>query len=277
MNKEILRKLQLTQLEIAKEIKRVCEQNSIRYWIDSGTLLGAVRHKGFIPWDDDMDMGMMRSDYEKFIRIAPECLSEKYELVYWENNEFYPHQFAKVVKRGTIYQEEAHLKHWNNGIFVDIFPYDVYPNIEKLRKKQGFYLTMLRGIIRVKCGHSTWYADGKFHLKRWITNLPYRFFSIFHTKQYFIKKYNYYATMYDTEKQIKNFFPQGISKYGKWIIPADVFEEYSKEKFEDTEFSIPKGYDIYLKCAYGDYMQLPPDTERENRHSLKKLDFGDEY
>ena len=74
MEQELLRRVQLTLLEIAVEIKRVCEENDIRYFLSDGTLLGAVRHQGFIPWDDDMDMGMLRADYEKFCRIAPKAL-----------------------------------------------------------------------------------------------------------------------------------------------------------------------------------------------------------
>lgn len=96
MDKEVLRKAQMVQLEIAKEIKRICEENGIRYWLDGGTLIGAIRHNGFIPWDDDLDLGMLREDYEKFLVIAPLKLQKEYELLTWENNQKYPHAFAKV-------------------------------------------------------------------------------------------------------------------------------------------------------------------------------------
>ena len=105
MEQEILRKVQMTQLEIAKEIRRVCEENNIRYFLADGTFLGAVRHQGFIPWDDDMDLAMPRADYERFCRIAPEKLDPKYCLQTWYSDPNYALPFGKVVKRNTVYLE----------------------------------------------------------------------------------------------------------------------------------------------------------------------------
>ena len=105
MERELLRKVQLTQLEIAKEIRRVCEENDIPYFLTCGTLLGAVRHQGFIPWDDDMDVGMLRENYEKFCRIAPEKLKPEYCWQSWYTDPNYALPFGKVRKRGTLYLE----------------------------------------------------------------------------------------------------------------------------------------------------------------------------
>lgn len=274
MDKKTLRKAQLVQLEIAKEIKRVCEENGIQYFLDSGSLLGAVRHKGFIPWDDDMDLGMLRKEYERFLQIAPTALNEKYELVEWKTESKYPYPFAKVMRKGTIYQEEAHNDFSKCGIFVDIFPYDrLCPNQkqnEKYRKK----LILYRGMIRAKCHHRTWTMHNHFYFGRWLKNLPYYLLAIFYKKEKLIENYEKIATIHN-EQPFERFYVQGGGNYLTWQIPRECLENLSELTFEGNVFSVPENYDLYLKTAYGDYMQLPPEHKRENIHSIIKIDFGD--
>ena len=132
MDKETLRKVQLAQLEIAKEFKRICDENQLQYFMDSGTLLGAVRHKGFIPWDDDMDFGMMRDQYEKFLSVAPDILGEKFFIQTWSSDENYPYAFCKIGKKDTVYRESVSQKSkMHHELYIDIFPYDVYPEESK--------------------------------------------------------------------------------------------------------------------------------------------------
>ena len=128
-----LKKLHKVEIEILDEIVRICKKHNIKYSLFAGTMLGAVRHAGFIPWDDDIDVGMLRSDYEKFIKIAHEELDSKFSLDCFEYNKKYHLGFAKIKKNGTIFDEEAsHHMDNHKGIFVDVFPVDnVYDNIKR--------------------------------------------------------------------------------------------------------------------------------------------------
>ena len=106
MDDVMLRNVQLIQLEIAKEVKRICEQNNISYFMDGGTLLGAVRHKGFIPWDDDLDFGFTRDNYEKFIATAKKNLSSEFFLQTWDSDREYGYAFCKNTKEGNNLSRE---------------------------------------------------------------------------------------------------------------------------------------------------------------------------
>lgn len=269
MDRITLRKVQLAQLEIAEEIKRVCDENNIRYFLDSGTLLGAVRHQGFIPWDDDMDVGMIREEYDKFIAIAPEKLGPDFMLQTWETDPGYGLPFAKVQRKGTIYLEEnVESANCAHGLYVDIFPYDVYP--EGGDAKQGKTLDFLKVLIRAKCGYRMRNVHSNRNYKKIVAYQTMRIASHAVSKEKLIKTYDEYARKHNGESGTY-FFPQGISHYGKWLIPMDAVIETTELPFEGVQFSVPKGYHEYLSHAYGDYMQLPPEDQRENRHGIIQL------
>lgn len=276
MDCNTLRKVQLVQLEIVKEIKRVCEKEQINYFLDSGTLLGAVRHGGFIPWDDDLDVGMLREEYEHFLTVAAQELRDEYELVEWKKDNGYPHQFCKVIKKGTVYLEEKAMDgEGKNGIYVDVFPYDAYPENKFLQKQQGLMIMSYRAIIRAKCHYKTWIKYGKRDWIRWLKNLPFRGIALFFSKKSLINRYEKIAVRYNSCPS-SMYFPQGISKYGKWLIPRECFEKFTVMMFEDELFQVPGLYDTYLKHVYGDYMKLPPESERGNRHGIIEVSFGKE-
>ena len=122
-----LRKLQNIILYIAKEIKRVCDKNTIDYTIIGGTLIGAVRHKGFIPWDDDMDFVMTRHNYERFLEACEVDLQEQFEVVNWRSNSNYGNGFTKIMLKGTEAIEEGKENvQYPRCIFVDVFPFVTY-------------------------------------------------------------------------------------------------------------------------------------------------------
>ena len=160
MDKDSLRRLQLTQLEMLKDIKKVCDKHGIRYFLSSGTLLGAVRHKGFIPWDDDLDLDMFRSDYEKFLNIAQKELGKQYFVQDWDTDNCYGFPFAKVLKEGTMLQEAVtEGTGVRDGIFIDIFPLDFCGDKLKMKKEMRAYLFWTK-ILLMKSGYKIWKATG---------------------------------------------------------------------------------------------------------------------
>lgn len=272
MDKEILRHVQLTQLEILKEIKRVCIENDITYWLTYGTLLGAVRHKGFIPWDDDLDIGMLRSDYEKFLKIATEKLNPSFILQTWELDKYYQLPFAKVRKSGTVYTEyQFRNSKALNGIYVDIFPYDNYGD----NLMQGFQLKLIKLMMLSKCGIKSWKELGHFNIKKYITHIPSRLLSHFFTRKKLIAVYKKNATKYNG-KVCDCYFSQGFDKYTTTsVIPHYILEHFQEIIFEDDSFTVPVEYDKFLKINYGDYMKLPSEEKRENRHEIIEVKFYD--
>lgn len=273
MEKELLRRVQLVQLEIAMEIKRVCDENGIRYFIDSGSLLGATRHKGFIPWDDDMDFGMLADEYEKFLRIAPEKLGSNYALQSWDTDQGYPFAFCKVLKLGTEFVEDVFENaNKRNELYVDVFPYYPFPTDEGLQKKQKRGVQTYKHILMVQSGMTPWTrpdgAMGK--AKVWAMYAPFILMSKFVSRETAKKKYLEILNL-SKGKESKGYFPAGTSKYGRWVIPPNCFTSYVELQFEDTTFSAPVDYKTYLTSAYGDYMQLPPEDQRENRHRIVRI------
>mgnify|MGYP002677881867 FL=1 len=269
MNKDLLRKVQLVQLEIACEIKRVCEENQISFFLDAGTLIGAVRHQGFIPWDDDLDIGMLRKDYNRFVEIAPKALNEEYVWQSWTNDEHYALPFGKVRKRNTLYLEEKtqHLQH--NGFYVDVFPFDYAPVDEGERKKLLKKRMDLSRCILIKENYKPWVENGKINWKKKAGYLWYQVIASRYSKSALVQEYeNAVAEVAPSEWVYEQFGDSHIHYYRlEWL------KETAKKIFENSEFPIPIGTDKFLREEYGDYMQLPPEEERENRHGIVRVEF----
>lgn len=271
MERELLRKVQLVQLEIAKEVKRVCEENDIRYFLCCGTLIGTIRHKGFIPWDDDLDIGMLRPEYEKFCRIAPQKLRAEYCFQNWYSEPNYALPFGKVMRRNTLYLESkktADLR--ENGIYVDIFPFDYLPEEMGARMAHTNRMMQLFRTKLMKCGYRPWMDCEKIIWKKRIGYLFYQAKALSADSRRLTEQFDALAKAPGQTGVLTR--QDGISN--REFYQADWFAELVTAPFEGESFAIPKAYHEILTAQYGDYMQPPPEDQRENRHQIYRVELG---
>lgn len=261
--------LRRAQLMIAREIKRICEKYNINYFLDSGSMLGAVRHGGFIPWDDDMDIGMPKEDYKKFLEVAQQELGDKYFVDNYNTNDENSIVFTKIRLVGTKYIEKIGNKNnKHNEIFVDIFSYYYISDNRWIRKFEGLKMQIYSHMLLIKGGYKVW--KGKSVLKH-IKFMPIQVCAIFFSKKSIRNKIE---KLYDKYSETAWLGERSGITYGYWWMPNDVFDEYIDVSFENEIFKIPKKYEEFLKIAYGDYMKLPPESERIT-HEVEEIDFGE--
>ena len=259
MKKIEVEDLKRIQLEILDYLHAFCMKNNIKYWIDSGTLLGAVRHKGYIPWDDDIDVGMLREDYDRFLKEFNES-NERYKCYSIENNPDFLYPFAKVLDTDTILYEPDE-KGEKLSVNIDVFPYDRAPEDAKALAKMYKRRNKLQKMRRLSTHHV--HEGGR--LRRIliaIISLPFKLFPKGHFEKKIVKNALKYRDA--NTSQIGDFTCREIISVNR-----SVFDSFVDLDFEGRKYKAPVGYDTWLKAFYGDYMQLPPEDKRVSEHNFK--------
>ena len=268
----ITKKLHSCHLLLAKELKRICDENNIKYYMIAGALLGAVRHKGFIPWDDDMDFAIMRADYAKFLDVCKKDLGDDFQLQEMFVNDNYALPMAKILLKGTKFVERTTANNQAlKGIYIDVFPYDNIPDDEGLRKKHDKNTYFLKRLVLEKQGYNIAEKGQTFKA---LVYAMLKFIGFFVSKKYIRNKLDKELRRFEEQSTKKVAAIGGAYPYSKESVNREWFLESIELPFENITLSAPKGYIEYLTYFYGDYMTPPPEGKRENRHGMIELDFG---
>lgn len=267
MTPEELRRMQLIQLELLKELDRVCRSHGIKYILDGGTLLGAVRHGMFIPWDDDIDVRMLRSEYEKFAQVAQHDLNSGIFFQSYKTDKGYPWLYSKLRKNGTsavrVGQEKLNM---HSGVFIDIFPCDGIPNnrlCQAIQKQLAFlcrkilYSHVARELSGSWTGKMFWTAVS------WIPPKAAYLISECLSKVFDEKKCSLVGCLglHGAEESVG--------------FPREWFTDLVELSFEGHYFWAPKNWNELLRCYYGDNYMTPPPVEQQKAHNLlSSLDLG---
>lgn len=274
LNQEQLNKIHKIELICLDELVRICDKHNINYFLIGGTLIGAIRHKGFIPWDDDIDIGMLRSDYDKFIEVCKsEIDPQKFFLQIPEtDSKSADFEIARLRLNNTkIVQEHRKNLKTHEGFFVEIFPYDSLPDSNFKAFFYSYYFKLLKRIVGIRMGY-------KYKLKNLFNrSIVYTivFFSRLIPLSVLYKKVANYHLRYNKSDSKKVFLLGGAYDYKKETHARKTVNEYDYLEFEGKNYRVPKNYDLFLTEQYGNYMQLPPESERINKHPVAILDFGE--
>lgn len=263
MKELTLQEMKEIELEILKNFHSFCVENNIKYFLSHGTLLGAIRYKKFIPWDDDVDVLVPREDYNKIISLFRD--NEKYRLFAYEKNKDYRFPYAKLCDMTTLKKETGMDNGIELGLDMDIFPLDSWDDDIEKAKKEVKSLSKARlylGLSKLSK------PDSVNPVKRFIKGIVMAYCKL-QGSEYYVKKI-IEGSKNNSQGSGRYLGNKAWCVYGERdILPAEIFSETAEIEFEGHYFFAPKNYDAYLTCMYGDYLPEPPKEKQKTHHSFK--------
>lgn len=247
-------------VETLRSIDKCCRENNIPYSLTWGTLIGAIRHHGIIPWDDDIDLMMERNDYDRFLKVYND---PQYDVYCPQKRKNFYHVLTKISNNNTL----IYYNFWKDsphGLWISIFPYDNVPDVEK--KSWKIKRSVLLQLYHIRTSRWTytrkWYANCVIAVaKKILTPISPR--TLFNHIERCLTKYNNKKTNYISIWDNGN----GYTKFARF--PSKLFDEYIDVDFENEKIPIIKGYDQFLRQYYGDYMTPPPVNKQVPSHNYK--------
>lgn len=266
-----LREAQLLELELLKKFREICDAEGLHYYLLGGTAIGAVRHTGFIPWDDDIDVGLIREDYEHFLKVAPNYLAADQRVLHYALDGNYVDYTMKLVNSKVSYLTQREETRVQQNIWIDIFPIDGVPNsdiqkwlhfrrLDLIRLKLAFHYIK---DIRIDKDRATW----KKFLVWFAKKVPVgKLIDPSKEKQKLDREFK--KNPVSESDYIGNYMG---AYHEREFFPATYFAEGCKVTFEGEQFTAPKELDKYLTHQYGDYMKLPPESSRVPKHYVLEI------
>lgn len=251
--------LKQIQMQILDVVHAFCEKHHIVYWLDCGTLLGAIRHKGYIPWDDDIDIGMLRPDYDRFMQLFNNE-NARYQFKSIENDITFCYAYGKVLDTNTVLYEPDK-SGTKLSVNIDVFVYDNVPNddrkLKRMFQKRNLY-NFMDYMHRINRPHGSFIKKiGIFMIHAMLLPFPENYFCVHKNKN--AKKYVNQQTM-----RVGNL---SASSYAYW--DKSILKRFTVAEFENKYYYIPVEFDAYLKVFFSDYMQLPPEKKRVSHHKFE--------
>lgn len=271
-NSDGLLKLQDAEFEVLLEVRRICEKYKLTYYLSGGTYLGAVRHQGFIPWDDDMDIAIPRSDYQKFVRIVDKELPKGMEFKSFYTDPEYRHPVARINNNKVHIINHSFKQDRIEAAWVDIFPLDGMPEINilaQIHKARLLWRRVMIGWANYKNlqelkPNRPWYEKVLMLIGR--TLKPGRFMNLTNQYRKLEKTLMRYSDI--SSKVYMNF--NGAYRFNSIMSKESYYGDGALYTFRNEKFNAPENYDAYLTKIYGNYMQLPPEDQR-NKHCTEVI------